>query len=105
MKAFGPDRLDVPSRSGLALHQVHGHPEGIRVNSSDSIAAYFFSAGCNIPLFVSGPNQVQTIMPPNDRFRWINYFDKDDLLVWPLGPLNTSYGQLVQNLDLRTRAC
>ena len=78
MKAFGPDRLDVPSRSGSALHQVHGHPEGFRVNSSDSIAAYFFSAGCNIPLFVSGPNQIQTIMPPNDRFRWINYFDKDD---------------------------
>ena len=90
MKAFGPDGLDVPSRSGSALHQVHGHPEGIRINSSDRIAAYFFSAGCNIPLFVSSPNQIQTIMPPNDRFRWMNYFDKDDLLVWPLGPLNTS---------------
>ena len=85
MKAFGPDRLDVPSRSGSALHQDHGLPEGIRVNSSDSIAAYFFSAGCNVPLFVSGPNQIQTIMPPNDQFRWINYFDKDDLLVCPWG--------------------
>ena len=66
-------------------------------------AAYFFSAGCNIPLFVSGLDQIQAIQPPNDRFRWINYYDKDDILGWPLGPLSPSYRQLVEDVELRTR--
>ena len=66
-------------------------------------AAYFFSAGCNIPLFVSGLDQIQAIQPPNDRFRWINYYDKDDVLGWPLEPLSTSYRQLVEDVELRAR--
>jgi len=66
-------------------------------------AAYFFSAGCNIPLFVSGLDQIQAIQPPNDRFRWINYYDKDDILGWPLEPLSASYSQLVEDVALRNR--
>ena len=66
-------------------------------------AVYFFSAGCNIPLFVSGLDQIPAIEAPNERFRWVNYYDKDDVLGWPLRPLSASYRQLVEDVELRTR--
>lgn len=66
-------------------------------------AAYFFTAGCNIPIFVSGLDQIEAIRPPNGHFRWINYYDKDDILGWPLEPLSSSYKQLVEDVALRTR--
>ena len=51
------------------------------------------TTGCNIPIFVTGMEQIQAIY--NDRwgynFRWINIFDHDDLLGWPLTPLGVDY--------------
>ena len=52
---------------------------------------------------MSGLDPIQAIDPPNDDFRWINYYDKDDILGWPLEPLNSSYRQLVEDVELRTR--
>ena len=49
--------------------------------------AYMFTAGCNIPLFVSGLSSVEAIRRPNDGFKWLNFYDKDDVLGWPLKPL------------------
>ena len=49
---------------------------------------YFFSTGCNIPLFVSGLPYIAAIERPNEQFRWLNYYDKDDVLGWPLKPLS-----------------
>lgn len=49
----------------------------------------FVSTGCNIPIFVSGMEHIQAIY--NDRwgynFKWLNIYDHDDLLGWPLNPL------------------
>lgn len=45
------------------------------------------TTGCNIPLVVSGLTTVVPIDRPNEQFRWLNFYDKDDPLGWPLEPL------------------
>ncbi len=48
---------------------------------------YFLTTGCNIPLIVSGLTVAVPIDKPNAHFRWLNYYDRDDPLGWPLAPL------------------
>ena len=45
---------------------------------------YFLTTGCNIPLVVSGLHKVEPIDKPNPAFRWLNVYDADDPLGWPL---------------------
>ena len=63
-----------------------------------------FTTGCNIPIFVGGlpPNDIKPITPPNADFRWRNYFDEDDVLGWPLQPLNLNggYKTLVEDVAM-----
>ncbi len=54
-------------------------------------AAYLFTAGCNIPFFVSGLAKIEAIRPPNPAFQWINFYDPDDVLGWPLKPLSKNF--------------
>ncbi|HEX8454020.1 MAG TPA: hypothetical protein VF647_18180 [Longimicrobium sp.] len=54
-------------------------------------ARYLLTCGCNIPLFVSGLPKIVAIERPNPRFRWINFFDRDDVLGWPLKPLSDGF--------------
>lgn len=58
---------------------------------------YFMTTGCNIPMFVGGLDPIVPIQRPNDDFIWENYFDKDDVLGWPLSPLSDEYAQLVSD--------
>jgi hypothetical protein len=64
----------------------------------------FLTTGCNIPVFVAGHD----IIEPIDRnklgrgFRWINQFDADDALGWPLRELSRGYEALVE--DVRVNA-
>jgi hypothetical protein len=57
------------------------------------------TTGCNIPVFVAGHSTIE----PIDRrklaagFRWINQFDPDDVLGWPLGQLSAAYAALVED--------
>jgi hypothetical protein len=57
------------------------------------------TTGCNIPIFVAGHAAIE----PIDRsklgaaFRWINQFDPDDVLGWPLAQLSASYAALVKD--------
>ena len=45
----------------------------------------------NVPLFAArGPSPV-AFARPNDRFRWMNIFDKDDILGWPIRPLGGDF--------------
>ncbi len=48
---------------------------------------YFLTTGCNIPLVVSGLHNIEPIDKPNPEFRWLNFYDADDPLGWPLEPL------------------
>ena len=53
------------------------------------------TTGCNIPFFVSGLKKIEPITKPTPDFRWSNYFDKDDILGWPLRPLSPGYRKIV----------
>lgn len=65
----------------------------------------FITTGCNIPVFVAG----HAVIEPIDRsklgaqFRWINQFDPDDVLGWPLAQLSASYAALVEDHAVNAR--
>lgn len=49
------------------------------------------TTGCNIPLFVAGLAERVCFAASNAEFRWDNYYDRDDVLGWPLRQLGPSY--------------
>jgi hypothetical protein len=55
------------------------------------------TTGCNIPIFVAAHKEMHIvpIEKPSAQFDWINLYDEDDVLGWPLGPLNNRYKALV----------
>ncbi|MFD2365060.1 hypothetical protein [Pseudoduganella sp. GCM10020061] len=59
----------------------------------------WISTGCNIPIFVAAHKNmlVIPIRRPNDAFRWLNIYDPDDVLGWPLQPLSPGYRDLVED--------
>lgn len=59
-----------------------------------------YTTGCNIPIFVSGHKKIEAISPPNNSFKWHNFFDQDDVLGWPLKPLSESYDELVEDIPI-----
>lgn len=54
-------------------------------------ARLLITSGCNIPLFVSGLQKIEAITRPNEQFRWYNFYDRDDILGWPLKPLSLGF--------------
>lgn len=101
------------------VHAMRGYHPGIGIwqekdlSFSDNLREVMFcrgygihtliTTGCNIPLFVAGhaESSIQAIPKPNDTFRWLNYFDDDDPLGWPLRPLSDSYEALVEDKEIR----
>lgn len=59
-----------------------------------------YTTGCNIPIFVSGHKIIEAIAPPSPLFKWYNFFDKDDVLGWPLKPLSPSYDKIVEDISI-----
>jgi hypothetical protein len=57
------------------------------------------TTGCNIPIFVAAHKQmdIKPIARPTPRFEWINLYDPDDALGWPLQPLSPGYAELVDD--------
>jgi hypothetical protein len=63
---------------------------------------FLLTTGCNIPLFVAGFDK---ILPFNGsklhpQFKWKNYYDRDDVLGWPLQPLSDEYNHLVEDIEI-----
>ena len=60
---------------------------------------YLFTSGCNIPIFIAGrpENKIKpvTVGARGWNFRWENYYDPDDVLGWPLHPINAAYRSAV----------
>ena len=64
--------------------------------------------GCNIPLFAFAHDPVLPIefpgaaLPPevSAAARWLNYYDKDDVLGWPLRPVCDAYAKLVSDIEM-----
>lgn len=75
-------------RAGIWDHPLNRNPTTFEALGS---IRYLLTSGCNIPLFVSGFPQIEAIHRPNPGFRWVNYFDKDDILGWPLKPLSRGF--------------
>ena len=57
------------------------------------------TTGCNIPIFVAAHRQmdIKPIARPTPGFEWINLYDPDDALGWPLQPLSPGYAELVDD--------
>ncbi|MEE2802812.1 MAG: hypothetical protein VYB37_00010 [Pseudomonadota bacterium] len=68
----------------------------------------FVTFGCNIPLFtfaVSDPVPIRFPAPKlpkrfRARARWLNFYDPDDVLGWPLQPVSATYARAV-DADVR----
>lgn len=58
---------------------------------------YLYTTGCNIPIFVAAhaSTNIVPIKKPRHDFEWHNYYDKDDVLGWPLEELSKAYSVLV----------
>lgn len=69
--------------------------------------AYLATIGCNIPLFISGLPKEKIVpirKPTHPLFRWDNFYDKDDVLGWPLKYINEAYQKLVTDHEVNTGA-
>src|SRR5690554_243356 len=65
---------------------------------------YLATIGNNLPLFVSGlpENKIIAFDKRNKDFIWQNYYDKDDVLGWPLKQLSPTYSNLVEDFEINT---
>lgn len=70
--------------------------EFLRLNSLH----HLITIGCNIPVFVAGYKNIKPFGKPNRTFKWLNLYDKDDILGWPLEPLSPSYRKLVKDVQI-----
>lgn len=70
-----------------------------RVFLSGGTCAALVTTGCNIPIFVAAHQEMHIIpiAPPTSLFKWVNYYDPDDILGWPLQPLSRGYRELVED--------
>ncbi len=95
-------------------HLRHGGPptEPTPVENMQTVAG-IVTFGCNIPIFLFAypENEIYPIMAPNRdlppalRFRtwWYNYYDRHDVLGFPLGKSAPSYEQLARDRALRDK--
>jgi hypothetical protein len=81
--------------------EIAGHPlsaEEVAFLRGDTIQ-YWVTTGCSIPAFVAADTRmrIQPIRPPAPGFRWLNIYDPNDVLGWPLRPLGNGYEVLVDD--------
>lgn len=81
----------------------NAHARGTNAFERMETLAGIVTFGSNIPLFTLALEQVEAIaFPPPElpkalrlEARWLNYYDADDVLGWPLRPLSPSYAAAV----------
>jgi hypothetical protein len=73
-------------------------PEEIAFLQGKSSLRALYTTGCNIPIFVAA-HLTKDILPiePNTTFEWHNFYDKDDVLGWPLAELSDGYRKIVKD--------
>ncbi|NQZ58340.1 MAG: hypothetical protein HRT88_12845 [Lentisphaeraceae bacterium] len=49
------------------------------------------TTGCNIPVFRAGLANPELFSRPNSGFKWDNYFDRDDVLAYPMRNLSSDF--------------
>lgn len=57
------------------------------------------TTGSPYPVFISGikKDKIMPIDPPNENFKWFNFWNKKDILSFPLRPVNGAYYKLVDD--------
>lgn len=93
-----PDYHAPPSFGLWATPPDFDSPEEEAFCRGDSLER-FYTTGCNIPLFVSGrdPSDIKPFKVLSPKFKWHNYYDRDDVLGWPLESLNEAYKAAVSD--------
>jgi hypothetical protein len=87
---------DSQKDSGIWQHEpLPGLPANEEQFLRLGTAALMLTTGCNIPFFVSGLKKIEPFAKPTKDFRWFNYFDRDDILGWPLQPLGPEYKKII----------
>lgn len=90
--AAGVFRSDIPNPIG----KTTDHDKFLRLKT----LKHLFTSGCNIPIFIAGkPKEKIEPILVNKRgwnIDWQNYYDADDVLGWPLKPINTPYREAVR---------
>jgi len=92
----GPVVLIAPSLGGQVVMD-HIWDTQKRLDIDHSLIDLLITNGCNIPLFVSGLDRIAHI---KQDLYWINFYDKADVLGYPLAPL----GYQAQDIRVRTHA-
>jgi len=59
----------------------------------------FITFGCNIPLFTFALDPVVPITLPSGA-KWLNYYDRDDILGYPLQPINDKYKRVCKDIEI-----
>lgn len=61
------------------------------------------TTGCPIPFFVSGIkiDNIMTIKKPSFNFKWFNFWNKKDILSFPLRRVNMAYKMLVTDFRVK----
>lgn len=123
------DRLDDPADSDRPLlvlaHSLGGHimsnyiwdlqkpgagPAGASSFRKMETLAGIVTFGCNIPFFTFAykKSEIRPIRFPGDQLSpaikdlavWRNYYDPDDILGYPLSPINGKYAKLVDDIPI-----
>ena len=89
------DSQQTPDRTLSAFERMHW-------------LAGFITFGCNIPLFTFAVDKPAPIRFPaarlparfKEKARWLNFYDPDDVLGWPLKPVSPAYARAV-DADIR----
>lgn len=87
----------------------HKFARSIKQTSSFTKNDIYELGGRNIRAIVTTGNLIPLLITPhlndkiipikklNSDFEWHNYYNRNDVLSWPLGPLSDEYGDLVQD--------
>lgn len=83
------DHFPIDSRSIWNNHQRTDNDNFLCLQ----LLKTWFTTGCNIPIFVSGFKNVLAVHNRDYgyNFDWINYYDYDDMLGYPLTPLEVLF--------------
>lgn len=117
MQNYDESKLIIVAGS-MAIHVLNCYiwdaDKGIRIfehspaneNNNLKNLSYLATIGCNIPIYLSAkqPEEIVPITRRNSEFSWDNYYDKDDVLGWPLKPLCSAYDSLVTDYQINTGA-
>jgi hypothetical protein len=88
-------------------HATGAAPDGAPFERMGWLAG-MVTFGSTIPLFTFAHDEVKPIAFPGADLpvryarlaRWLNYFDPDDVLGYPLGPINEAYAKLVHDEEI-----